>query len=122
MHARKMSWVFDKSAYMRDRTRTFDREIRDFSADAMKGEGPIGQVFNAAVTATDRATGGRVPHWMAAPKLTDAFFSLIQVTDNVIATMSWIAGYRLLYQDWSSGNDAVDLLTHGPQLGLAFNW
>lgn len=32
--------------------------------------------------------------------------------------MTAIAGYRLLYQDWSDGNDAVDLLTHGPLVGL----
>ena len=36
--------------------------------------------------------------------------------------MSWILGYRVLYQDWSSGNDAVDLTTHGPMLGLGFHW
>jgi len=34
---------------------------------------------------------------------------------------SWIAGYRLIYQDWSDGTDAVDLLTHGPFLGLKFH-
>jgi len=36
--------------------------------------------------------------------------------------MSAIAGYRFLYQDWSKGNDAVDLLTHGPFLGLQFHF
>ena len=36
--------------------------------------------------------------------------------------MSWVLGYRVLYQDWSSGNDAVDLTTHGPMAGLSFNW
>ncbi len=35
---------------------------------------------------------------------------------------SWIAGYRLLYQDWSEGTDAVDLLTHGPLVGLKINF
>lgn len=30
------------------------------------------------------------------------------------------AGYRVLYQDWSSGNEAVDLTTHGPLLGMKF--
>ena len=35
---------------------------------------------------------------------------------------SWIAGYRFLYQDWSSGTDAVDLLTHGPLVGLKINF
>ena len=29
-------------------------------------------------------------------------------------------GYRVLYQDWSGGNDAVDLTIHGPLLGLRF--
>jgi hypothetical protein len=27
-------------------------------------------------------------------------------------------GYRAMYQDWSRGNDAVDLTSHGPLLGL----
>ena len=36
--------------------------------------------------------------------------------------MSWIAGYRFLYQDWSEGTDAVDLLTHGPLVGLTINF
>jgi len=35
---------------------------------------------------------------------------------------SWIAGYRLLYQDWSEGTDAVDLLSHGPFLGLQLHF
>jgi hypothetical protein len=35
---------------------------------------------------------------------------------------SWVAGYRLLYQDWSDGADAVDLLTHGPLVGLKINF
>jgi hypothetical protein len=35
---------------------------------------------------------------------------------------SWVAGYRLLYQDWSDGADAVDLLTHGPLVGLTINF
>ena len=35
---------------------------------------------------------------------------------------SWIAGYRFLYQDWSEGTDAVDLLTHGPLVGLTINF
>ena len=30
------------------------------------------------------------------------------------------AGYRGLYQDWSSGSNAVDLTSHGPLLGLKF--
>jgi hypothetical protein len=30
---------------------------------------------------------------------------------------TFVAGYRVLYQDWSSGNDALDLTTHGPYLG-----
>ncbi len=29
-------------------------------------------------------------------------------------------GYRVLYQDWSSGNDAVNLTTHGPLFGIKF--
>ena len=32
--------------------------------------------------------------------------------------MSWVAGYRFLYQDWSKGTDAVDLASHGPLVGL----
>ena len=36
--------------------------------------------------------------------------------------MSWIAGYRLLYQDWSDGTDAVDLFTHGPLVGLIIHF
>ena len=36
--------------------------------------------------------------------------------------MSAIAGYRLLYQDWSDGADAVDLLSHGPLVGLRINF
>ena len=36
--------------------------------------------------------------------------------------MSAIAGYRFLYQDWSDGNDAVDLLTHGPMVGLKIHF
>jgi len=35
---------------------------------------------------------------------------------------TWVAGYRFLYQDWSDGTDAIDLLTHGPQVGLSFNF
>ncbi|MDD7911746.1 hypothetical protein PUV47_17575 [Pseudovibrio exalbescens] len=31
-------------------------------------------------------------------------------------------GYRALYQDWSSGNDAVDLTSHGPLAGLRFTF
>ncbi len=36
--------------------------------------------------------------------------------------MTAVAGYRLLYQDWKDGNDAVDLLTHGPLVGLRINF
>ncbi len=36
--------------------------------------------------------------------------------------MGWLVGYRFLYQDWSDGNDAVDLITHGPLVGLTFNF
>ena len=36
--------------------------------------------------------------------------------------MSWVAGYRFLYQDWSEGTDAVDLLTHGPLVGLKIHF
>jgi len=32
--------------------------------------------------------------------------------------MAVLAGYRAIYQDWDSGNDAVDLLQHGPLLGF----
>ena len=32
------------------------------------------------------------------------------------------AGYRYLYQDWSGGDDAVDLATHGPLLGVKFTF
>ena len=35
---------------------------------------------------------------------------------------TWVASYRLLYQDWSKGTDAVDLLTHGPMVGLKINF
>jgi hypothetical protein len=35
---------------------------------------------------------------------------------------TWVAGYRFLYQDWSEGTDAVDLLTHGPLVGLKINF
>lgn len=31
---------------------------------------------------------------------------------------TFVAGYRVLYQDWSEGRDAVDLTTHGPYLGM----
>lgn len=31
---------------------------------------------------------------------------------------SVIGGYRVLYQDWSSGADAVDMTTHGPMVGM----
>ncbi len=31
---------------------------------------------------------------------------------------AFVAGYRVLYQDWSEGTDAVDLTTHGPYLGV----
>jgi len=36
--------------------------------------------------------------------------------------MNVFAGYRYLYQDWSSGNNAVDLSTHGPLVGLQFKF
>jgi hypothetical protein len=36
--------------------------------------------------------------------------------------MSWVAGYRFLYQDWNEGTDAVDLLTHGPLVGLKIHF
>jgi hypothetical protein len=36
--------------------------------------------------------------------------------------MSWIAGYRFLYQDWSKGTDAVDLVSHGPLVGLTIHF
>lgn len=36
--------------------------------------------------------------------------------------MSWVAGYRFLYQDWSDGADAVDLVTHGPLVGLKIHF
>jgi hypothetical protein len=36
--------------------------------------------------------------------------------------MSWVAGYRFLYQDWSEGTDAVDLVTHGPLVGLTIHF
>jgi hypothetical protein len=36
--------------------------------------------------------------------------------------MSWVAGYRFLYQDWSEGTDAVDLVTHGPLVGLMIHF
>jgi hypothetical protein len=36
--------------------------------------------------------------------------------------MSWVAGYRFLYQDWSKGTDAVDLVTHGPIVGLTIHF
>jgi hypothetical protein len=36
--------------------------------------------------------------------------------------MSWLVGYRFLYQDWSDGDDAVDLITHGPIVGLRFHF
>ncbi len=36
--------------------------------------------------------------------------------------LNLFAGYRYLYQDWSSGDDAVDLSTHGPVLGVKFNF
>lgn len=32
------------------------------------------------------------------------------------------AGYRYLYQDYSSGDDAVDLANHGPIVGVKFNF
>ncbi len=35
---------------------------------------------------------------------------------------SWVVGYRFLYQDWSDGDDAVDLLTHGPLVGLKIHF
>ena len=35
---------------------------------------------------------------------------------------SWVAGYRFLYQDWSEGTDAIDLLTHGPLVGLKIHF
>ena len=38
------------------------------------------------------------------------------------ADLTAFAGYRLLYQDWEDGADAVDLLTHGPLLGLRINF
>ena len=36
--------------------------------------------------------------------------------------MTAVAGYRILYQDWSDGNDAVDLMTHGPLVGLKIHF
>ena len=36
--------------------------------------------------------------------------------------MAWLVGYRFLYQDWSDGTDAVDLITHGPLVGLSFKF
>jgi len=36
--------------------------------------------------------------------------------------MSWVAGYRFLYQDWSKGTDAVDLASHGPLVGLTIHF
>jgi hypothetical protein len=36
--------------------------------------------------------------------------------------MSWFAGDRFLYQDWSDGTDAVDLLSHGPLMGLTIHF
>ena len=36
--------------------------------------------------------------------------------------MSWMAGYRYLYQEWDDGADAVDLTTHGPMVGLRFRF
>jgi len=36
--------------------------------------------------------------------------------------LSWVAGYRFLYQDWSEGTDAVDLVTHGPLVGLTIHF
>ncbi|MEM9106137.1 MAG: hypothetical protein AAGC96_10820 [Pseudomonadota bacterium] len=36
--------------------------------------------------------------------------------------MSWMAGYRYLYQDWSDGDNAVDLTTHGPLVGLTIKF
>ncbi len=38
------------------------------------------------------------------------------------ADLTAVAGYRLLYQDWKDGNDAVDVLTHGPLVGLRINF
>ena len=32
--------------------------------------------------------------------------------------MAAMVGYRALYQDWDDGNDAVDLLSHGPLVGF----
>ena len=35
---------------------------------------------------------------------------------------TFIAGYRLFYQDWNEGNDAVDLLSHGPLAGFRIHF
>ena len=36
--------------------------------------------------------------------------------------LSLVGGYRVLYQDWSSGDDAVDLTTHGPLVGIKWTF
>jgi hypothetical protein len=36
--------------------------------------------------------------------------------------LSLVGGYRVLYQDWSDGDDAVDLTTHGPVVGLQWTF
>jgi len=41
---------------------------------------------------------------------------------NARTDLNLFGGYRVLYQDWSDGDDAIDLTTHGPVVGLQWTF
>ena len=101
--------------------------------------GPVGANFSETLDWWDVTLGGRLRGqfdngWNFAVRGDIAGAGLesdfsIQALANVgrdfklgRVDMSAVAGYRFLYQDWSDGNDAVDLLTHGPLVGLKIHF
>jgi opacity protein-like surface antigen len=106
-----------------------------YNVDLGVAVGPVGGGFDETLDWFDLTVGGRLRGefdngWgfnifadIAGAGLESDFS--IQAVANVSKKfqlgsmdMAVLAGYRALYQNWDDGNDAVDLLSHGPLVGL----
>lgn len=103
-----------------------------YDVDLNGSIGPVPVTFSDTLDWVDGIVGARL-RGMNADGITYALYGDIGVgagfSLQALATIgkTWryeifdlnlFGGYRVLYQDWSQGDDAVDLMTHGPLLGL----